>query len=255
MTPDPPPSREAPLARRETYAGERCEKCAEPIGDHRQHVDPALGVVAPDPEVLMIREQGPGRGSREVHAGPEAVRADPCNVRPHTLVAGVGNIFLGDDGFGCEVARHLSRSEVPAGVRVVDYGIRGMHLAYDLIDGWDLLVLVDALPDRGMPGRLEVLEVRAEHLGAGGLDAHGMAPLAMLSSLEALGGQLPRTVLVGAQVADTGDQIGLSPQVQDAIPGAVGAIQTLLHDPDLSPGRRGARLRSPQHVHSHEEVG
>jgi hydrogenase maturation protease len=170
-------------------------------------------------------------------------------VRPHTLVAGVGNIFLGDDGFGCEVARHLSRSNVPAGVRVVDYGIRGMHLAYDLIDGWDLLILVDALPDRGTPGRLEVVEIGPEHLGIGEPDAHGMAPLAMLSSLEALGGRLPPTVLVGAHVSDVGDQIGLSPAVQAAVPAAVSAIQTLLQDPDLSPGRRAVS------GHRREEVG
>lgn len=162
-------------------------------------------------------------------------------MRPHTLVAGVGNIFLGDDGFGCEVVRRLSSSDVPEGVRVVDYGIRGMHLAYDLIDGWDLLVLVDALPERGMPGRLEVVEVRPEHLGIGEPDPHGMAPLTMLSSLESLGGRLPPTLLVGAQVADIGDRIGLSPAVQDAVPAAVGVIQALLDNPDLPVGARGRR--------------
>ena len=74
-----------------------------------------------------------------------------------TLVAGIGNIFLGDDGLGCEVVRRLSQADLPAGVRVVDYGIRGLHLAYDLLDGCDRLVLVDALPERGAPGHLEVL--------------------------------------------------------------------------------------------------
>lgn len=149
-------------------------------------------------------------------------------MRPHTLVAGVGNIFLGDDGFGCAVASRLAESGVPEGVRVVDYGIRGMHLAYDLLDGWDLLVLVDALPDRGEPGRLEVIEIRPEDLGSGDLDAHGMSPLAVLSSLGALGGRLPPTVLVGAQVADVGDLIGLGDLVEAAVPAAVDAIRALL---------------------------
>lgn len=149
-------------------------------------------------------------------------------MRPHTLVAGLGNIFLGDDGFGCEVVTRLSRSGVPEGVRVVDYGIRGMHLAYDLLDGWDLLILVDALPNRGAPGRLEIVEIRPEDLGVGDLDAHGMSPVAVLSSLGALGGWLPPTVLVGAQVADTCDLIGLGEPLEAAVPAAVDAIRTLL---------------------------
>lgn len=154
-------------------------------------------------------------------------------MRPHTLVAGVGNIFLGDDGFGCEVVSRLGESAVPEGVRVVDYGIRGMHLAYDLLDGWDRLVLVDALPNRGEPGRLEVIEIRPQDLGVGDLDAHGMSPVAVLSSLGALGGRLPPTVLVGAQVADIGDLIGLGDLVAAAVPAAVDAIQALLRSPQV----------------------
>jgi hydrogenase maturation protease len=152
-------------------------------------------------------------------------------VRPHTLVAGIGNIFLGDDGFGCEVIRRLDGMDVPQGVRVVDYGIRGMHLAFDLLDGWDLMVVVDSLPGRGSPGRLEIIEIRPEHLGVGELDAHGMAPLAVLSSLGKLGGQLPPTVLVGVQVGYIGDRLGLSAEVEGAVPAAVDAIQALLHSP------------------------
>ena len=67
------------------------------------------------------------------------------------LVAGIGNIFLGDDGFGSEVVRRVTVQQDNSGVRVVDYGIGGMHLAYDLLDGWDALVLVDAIPSRGAP--------------------------------------------------------------------------------------------------------
>ncbi len=95
------------------------------------------------------------------------------------LVAGIGNIFLGDDGFGPEVVRRLSspgEAALPDGVKVVDYGIRGMHLAYDLLDGYDALVLVDAIPGQGSAGDITVLEVGKDDLGGGALDAHGMDP-------------------------------------------------------------------------------
>lgn len=164
-------------------------------------------------------------------------------MRPHTLVAGIGNIFLGDDGFGCEVVRRLHLSAVPEGVRVVDYGIRGMHLAYDLLVGWDRLVLVDALPDRGEPRRLEIIEVRPEHLGVGELDAHGMAPVAVLASLGALGGQLPPTVLVGAQVSDLSERIGLSVEVEAMVPEAVQAIHAVLREPQRAPRHQQAEVR------------
>ena len=113
-------------------------------------------------------------------------------ARPRVLVAGIGNVFRTDDGFGPEVARRLAALPWPDGVRVVDYGIRGMHLAYDLLDPWDALVLVDALPDRGEPGGLVVLEIGDEHVGAGArVDAHGMDPATVLATLAALGGRLP----------------------------------------------------------------
>jgi hydrogenase maturation protease len=152
------------------------------------------------------------------------------------LVAGIGNIFLRDDGFGCDVVRRLSEEGLPPEARVVDYGIRGMHLAYDLLDGWDRLVLVDSLPDRGAPGRLQVLEVGPDDVAHGELDAHGMDPAAVLSALGALGGRLPPTTLVGAQVADVQERIGLSPVVAAAVPAAVETVRALVAGP-----REGAR--------------
>lgn len=146
------------------------------------------------------------------------------------LVAGVGNIFHRDDGFGCEVARRLADVGLPPEVRVVDYGIRGMHLAYDLLAGYDALLLVDAVPDRGQPGRLQVLEVGADDLAGGELDAHGMDPTAVLSNLEVLGGTLPRTVVVGCEAADTGDGIGLSEPVAAAVDDAVAAVVAVVDD-------------------------
>ena len=151
-------------------------------------------------------------------------------MSPRVLVAGIGNIFLADDGFGCEVVRHLQDLESLPDVHVADYGIRGMHLAYDLLDGWDLAVLVDALPDRGDQGRVEVLEVRAADNGPGWLDAHGMDPVAVLSSVTALGGQLPRTCLVGAQVVDVGERMGLSDLLSAAVVPAASAVRELVRE-------------------------
>jgi hydrogenase maturation protease len=143
------------------------------------------------------------------------------------LVAGIGNIFLGDDGFGPEVMRHVSDRLAEPEVRIVDYGTGGLHLAYDLLDGWDALVLVDAVPDRGSPGTLRVFEADHDSLdGSAGLDAHGMDPATVFASLRALGGVAPRTVVIGCEVADVADGIGLSAAVQKAIPDAVAAVES-----------------------------
>jgi hydrogenase maturation protease len=146
------------------------------------------------------------------------------------LVAGIGNVFRTDDGFGCEVVRRLAAEARPDGVRVTDYGIRGLHLAYDLLDPWDALVLVDALPDRGDVGSVVVIGVAPDDVGPGRqVDAHGMDPATVLASLAALGGSLPaRTVVVGCQVADTGDGMGLTPPVAAAVEQAVRAVQDVV---------------------------
>jgi hydrogenase maturation protease len=144
------------------------------------------------------------------------------------LVAGIGNLFLSDDAFGSEVAQRLAAGPLPDGVHVEDYGIRGMHLAYDLLDGYDALVVVDALPAHGSPGELKVLEVGPDDLGDGDFDAHGMAPVAVLASLGQLGGRLPPTFVVGCEPADVGEGIGLSPPVAAAVDGAVALVHDLL---------------------------
>jgi hydrogenase maturation protease len=142
------------------------------------------------------------------------------------LVAGIGNIFLGDDGFGSEVMRHVPQRLAGPTVRLEDYGIRGMHLAYDLLDGTDALVLVDALPNRGSPGTLHVF--KADHETASptaGLDAHAMDPAAVFASLRALGGTPPHTIVIGCEVQNVDEGIGLSEAVAAAVPGAVRAIE------------------------------
>ena len=147
------------------------------------------------------------------------------------LVAGIGNIFLGDDGFGPAVVRRLAEGgELPEQVRVVDYGIRGMHLAYDLLDGYQSLILVDAVPGEGPPGELIVLEVGPDDLGSGEFDPHGMAPVAVLASVRQLGGTLPPCCLVGCRPASVAEGIGLSEPVSAAIPQALAAVQVLLRE-------------------------
>jgi hydrogenase maturation protease len=157
------------------------------------------------------------------------------------LVAGIGNIFLGDDGFGSEVIRRLRRDPGPD-VHVRDYGIRGMHLAYDVLDGWDALVLVDALPDRGAPGTIEILRAdpgasrpdRGTNSDSGGrtagLDAHAMDPEAVFAAVRTLGGVVPPTVVVGCQVESVAEGIGLSASVAAAVAPAVAAVEAVLAD-------------------------
>ncbi|EHB59418.1 hydrogenase maturation protease [Mycolicibacterium rhodesiae JS60] len=146
------------------------------------------------------------------------------------LVAGIGNIFLGDDGFGSEVVRLLCATDgAGPDVRVTDYGIGGMHLAYDLLDTWSALVLVDALPDRGSPGSLHVFAADHESFGStAALDAHGMDPGTVFASLRALGGTAPPTIVVGCEVADTADGIGLSEPVRAAVPAALDAVRAAI---------------------------
>ncbi|MGB8652436.1 MAG: hydrogenase maturation protease [Mycobacteriales bacterium] len=155
------------------------------------------------------------------------------------LVAGIGNVFLGDDGFGSEVARELGQVMLPPDVTVVDYGIRGMHLAYDLLAGYDGLVLVDALPRNGSPGDIHVLEVGPDDVGTAALDAHGMTPTDVLAGLGQLGGHLPRTFVVGCEPGNLEEHIGLSEPVADAVPRAVDAVLALLTSELGVPVRKG----------------
>lgn len=152
------------------------------------------------------------------------------------LVAGIGNLFLGDDGFGPEVVRQLVRQEdLPPDVKVVDYGIRGMHLAYDLLDGYGALVIVDALPGTGAAGEITVLEVQSadfdpQNCPADDFDPHGMAPVAVLASLRRLGGTLPPTYVIGCRPENVDEGMGLSEAVSAAVPVAVAAVRTLLNE-------------------------
>lgn len=164
------------------------------------------------------------------------------------LVAGIGNIFFRDDGFGPAVATAIlaSGQRLPDGVTVVDYGIRGMHLTFDLLAGVEALVIVDAIPStgsqaQGAPGNIAVLRVGADDLGAAEFDAHGMQPVSVLASLASMGAALPPTHVVGCVPADTSEGIGLSDPVAAAVEAATAAVtelvNQLLEDP-LGPGGR-----------------
>jgi hydrogenase maturation protease len=145
-----------------------------------------------------------------------------------TLVAGIGNIFNGDDGFGVEVAQRLSRRPQPEGVHVEDYGIRGVHLAYALLDGYDLLVLVDAMARGEAPGTVFVLEPDVDAGETPPLDAHRMDPHAVLGMVAGLGGEIGRVLVVGCEPADVGDGIGLSPPVEAAVAAALHLVEDVV---------------------------
>ena len=148
-----------------------------------------------------------------------------------TLVAGVGNIFLGDDAFGVEVVRLLAERPVPEGVQIRDFGIRGVHLAYDLLDGCDLFVLVDAAQRGEAPGTVSVIEVEVPEPDPDAgpvIDAHSLTPDGIFALLGSLGGRPGRSLLVACEPADVSAGMGLSGPVREAVPHAVRTVEEIL---------------------------
>jgi len=147
------------------------------------------------------------------------------------LVAGVGNIFLSDDGFGVEVVRRLAAHPMPEGVTVADYGIRGIHLAYELLGGYDRLILIDAISRGSRPGTIQVL-VPDDVPATGAIpDAHGMDPLAVFAYLASIGGDPVPTLIVGCEPATLEENIGLSEPVQKAVDEAIAVVLSLINEP------------------------
>lgn len=146
------------------------------------------------------------------------------------LVAGIGNIFLGDDGFGVEVVRHVDPNSLPEGTTVADFGIRGVHLAFELLDGYDALVLVDAMPLDAPPGTVAIFQPDVESIDPTSADAHSMSPAVVLGLLVGMGGTLPRVVVVGCQPLTLAEGIGLSEPVSAAVAPAVETIHQVLTD-------------------------
>ena len=158
-------------------------------------------------------------------------------MKRRILVAGVGNIFLGDDGFGVEVARRLGSETFPEGVDVADFGIRGVHLAYQLLEGYDTFILIDAAARGEAPGTIFVIEPdfeRPETLQRTEsgflLDAHGMDPEMVLGILKDLGGKVGRVVIVGCEPADVSERMGLSEVVEQAIGEACTVVRRLIQE-------------------------
>ncbi|HEY6737285.1 MAG TPA: hydrogenase maturation protease [Actinopolymorphaceae bacterium] len=150
---------------------------------------------------------------------------------PLVLVAGIGNIFLGDDGFGVEVVGRIDASSLPSNVTVADYGIRGLHLAYELLDrAYDTLIMVDAVPADDPPGTLVVLEVGSERRVSSTLDAHGMSPDVVLRLLRDLGGGPDRVLVVGCSPETVEERIGLSTPVRAAVDEAARMVTALARD-------------------------
>lgn len=150
------------------------------------------------------------------------------------LIACIGNIFLGDDAFGVEVARRLANRALPEGVRVVDFGIRSYDLAYALMEDWAFVILVDAVPRGGPPGTVYVIEPELPDRDAPqapALDAHSMNPVAVLQMVAMLGGEVKRMIVVGCEPSPADPEeagMELSAPVRAAVDEAVRAVEELI---------------------------
>ena len=169
---------------------------------------------------------------------PDQHESSVANQSPSVLIAGIGNIFLGDDAFGVEVAQRLANRKVPDHVKVVDFGIRGFDLAYALLDRFDVTILVDACPRGGAPGTLYVIEpdlkVSAQDAAEAGqtaVDAHSMNPMNVIRMAKSMGGELKRILLVGCEPLTLGPEegaMGLSEPVAAMVEEAANRIESLV---------------------------
>jgi hydrogenase maturation protease len=157
-------------------------------------------------------------------------------TKPRILVAGIGNIFLGDDAFGCEAVQRLGLRPIPDNVRVVDFGIRGFDLAFALMEAYDAFVLVDATPRGGAPGTLYTMEVDMDAVGEPEdalVEAHSLNPVKVLSLAKSMGAEPRRVYVVGceptpAQDSEDEERMGLSEPVSAALDGAVAMIEAVV---------------------------
>lgn len=177
---------------------------------------------------------------------PNPLAPSSAGVKPHDpqiLVAGIGNIFMGDDAFGSEVAQRLLRKQYPANVRVVDFGIRGLDLVYALLDGYPTVILIDAVPrDDEPPGTLFVLEPNMESMidASPEIDPHSMDPVKVLRTAIAMGWNPTRVLIVGCQPAvipgeDDEFPSGLSAPVAAAVDEAVTMVESLIEQYSVVP--------------------
>jgi hydrogenase maturation protease len=164
-------------------------------------------------------------------------------VSGRILVAGIGNIFLGDDGFGVEVVQRLAERELPENVEVGDFGIRGMDLAYALMDPYEVVVFVDAVPRGQEPGTVYLIEAEVPEEGDVALDTHGMHPVSVMRLARVLGAEVPRTIVVGCEPQNIPGRRGgsqthpyddmlmeLSEPVQRAVDEAVKLVESIVEE-------------------------
>jgi hydrogenase maturation protease len=180
---------------------------------------------------------------------PDQLESSAAAESPSVLIAGIGNIFLGDDAFGVEVAQRLASRKLPERVKVVDFGIRGFDLAYALLDRFDVTILVDACPRGGAPGTLYVIEPDlnasaqdAAEAGQIAVDAHSMNPMNVIRMAKSMGGELKRILLVGCEPLTLGPEegvMGLSEPVAAMVEEAANRIESLVEtiQRDESPER------------------
>ena len=201
--------------------------------------------------VCVVLDDDPGRDLGLMRQPGHRFFFDPSEVEPlrgdheqeqqhrteaRVLIAGIGNIFLGDDGFGVEVARRLAGCELPCEVRVVDFGIRGLDLVYALQDGYDTTILIDAFPHGKVPGTVSVVEPNLIDLQAGTeqggfVEPHGMNPMNVLRMAKAMQAPLEHILLVGCEPAYLGGDdghMGLSEPVEAAVGEAMNATMNLV---------------------------
>jgi hydrogenase maturation protease len=199
--------------------------------------------------VCVIVEDDPGRDIGLMRQPGHRFFFSPDEVQPlakrqetpvaetkKILIAGIGNIFLADDGFGVEVANRLANQKFPSGVRVADFGIRGFDLAYALVEGYETTIIVDAYPGEGQPGTLFVVEPDVKELNSAGaqqglIEPHAMNPLNVLRMATSMGGQLRLVLVVGCVPATLGPeegQMGLSEPVAAAVDEAVTLVDSLV---------------------------
>jgi hydrogenase maturation protease len=200
--------------------------------------------------VCVVLDDDPGRDlgllrqpGHRFFFGPEEIEPLPKDAntqlaraqKPRILIAGIGNIFLGDDGFGVEVVRRLAHCQLPADVRVVDFGIRGFDLTYALQDGYETTILVDACPRGEKPGTVYVIEPNLDGADSNGaqimVDAHSLNPMNVIRLAQAMNAPIKKMLLVGCEPETLGGEEGameLSASVEVAVDVAVKQITSLV---------------------------
>jgi hydrogenase maturation protease len=157
-------------------------------------------------------------------------------MKKRMMVAGVGNMFMKDDGFGAEVVKRMRECELPEGVEICDFGTGGLKLAYDLMKGYDGLILVDSSPRNEEPGTLYVIEPEPEEFDAdlengGPIDPHGADPATVLRFVKAIGSWPGKILIIGCEPQNVDEfEVGLSEPVMQAVNGAVKLVEEAIEE-------------------------